>query len=427
MRSDPLPSLAIVAAALCAVSGCDFYPEAVDTTAVFEDCDPTIVVPSISGGAADVEPTAHAELYGSDPIPARVHLGWPSFDPSRSVAFQWSTDAETTATQVEYGIGDDLRVRVDGASFLFGSGDGEGDHRIHEVRLCGVLQPGTTYSYRVGGDGGWSPTYQFTTPGAPGSFDSFRVAFAGDSRGAYETWGEILAAMDAHDPDFIVFSGDMVDIGLDQEEWDAWFDAGGDVLARRVLVPSHGNHEFLAVNYFAQFAMPGNEEWFALRYGDLTLVSLNDTVRDLDHVAVDQVALMDAAFDENPDGWKLATHHQATYSACTTHASNLVVRAAWAPTFDRHGVHAVFAGHNHIYERSVPIYEDAQVGSGAGTVYVVSGGAGAPLYTSTTEEWFTAVANPIEHFVIGDFSATEATFVTRDLAGNVLDSFVVPR
>ena len=32
---------------------------------------------------------------------------------------------------------------------------GSGPYRVHEVRLCGTLTPGTTYSYRVGGEGAW--------------------------------------------------------------------------------------------------------------------------------------------------------------------------------------------------------------------------------------------------------------------------------
>ena len=54
----------------------------------------------------------------------------------------------------------------------------------------------------------------------------------GDSRGAYEIWGQVLAAMDAEDPDLVLFSGDIIDLGLLQPQWDAWFEASGDVLTR---------------------------------------------------------------------------------------------------------------------------------------------------------------------------------------------------
>ena len=81
----------------------------------------------------------------------------------------------------------------------------------------------------------------------------------------------------------------MVDIGANQYEWDDWFEASGDVLTHIPLLPVHGNHESLAQNYFAHFSLPNNEEWYSARIGDLQVVSLNDTVRDFDHISVDQV------------------------------------------------------------------------------------------------------------------------------------------
>jgi hypothetical protein len=389
-------------------------------------CDPRVLVPQISGVPTDTA-DPHAETFGATlPDPFQVRIQWPGSDPSRSVSFLWRTDVDTLATVVEWGEGTSLDQRTEGASFGLGAASPP-VARIHEVRLCGDLKPATTYSYRVGGDGHWSPTYTFTTPGEPGSFDTFRVAYAGDSRGTFEAWGTMLTQMEAEDPDFITFSGDMVDIGLSQDDWDGWFDAAGDVLAEIPLVPAHGNHEFLSPSYFAQFSMPGNEEWFDIRYGNLTLVSLNDTVRDLAVLTEDEIQLMDEAWGANPDDWKVAMHHQSIYSRCTTHGSYMDLREAWGPVFDRHDVDVVFAGHNHIYERSVPIRGDALAEDGAGTVYLVSGGAGAPLYTGVADEWYGAVANPIEHWVMADFSPDRIDFVVKDLSGNVIDSFTIPR
>ena len=107
---------------------------------------------------------------------------------------------------------------------------------------------------------------------------------------------------------------------------------------------------------------------------------------------------------QHPDRWKLAMHHRSAYSACTTHGSYGLVRDAWVPMFDKHGVDVVFAGHNHIYERSVPIRGGQEVAPADGTTYVVSGGAGAPLYTRHDDLWFGNVVEPIEHYVIVDVS-----------------------
>ena len=64
---------------------------------------------------------------------------------------------------------------------------------------------------------------------------------------------------------------------------------------------------------------------------------------------------------------------------------------------------------------------------GDGTVYLVAGGAGAPLYTESEDNWFGHIANPVEHFIIADFGPHGIDFVVRDLSENVIDEFTVPR
>ena len=343
----------------------------------------------------------------------------------------WRSDLDTLASVVRYGPADtfpDDATEVAGASFLFGGPTvREGANRMHEVRLCGVLAPETTYSYQVGGEGGWSQTYTFSTAPAPGSGGSVRVAFAGDSRGSYATWQSIVQAMDAEEPDLIVFSGDMVELGTIQSEWDSWFEAGGEVIASRLLLGAHGNHEFLAQNYFAQFGFPGNEQWFTVRYGDLQLVTLNDTVREDADMAT-QAAWLDEVLGASTATWKVANHHQPAYTTSTNHGSNMDVRAAWIPLYEAHGVDLAVAGHNHLYERSLPILADAEVEAGEGVVYVVSGGAGAPLYEGVEADWFSGVADVTEHYIIGDFGPTGASFVVKELeTGDVIDTFEIPK
>ena len=433
----PLPTTALLLS--LSLAGCDFFPEtpgAADDTAVGAtgDCVAAVTVPIGTTGDDDdtVPADPHALVFGSEtPDPYAVRLGWPSRDPSTSVSMLWRTDVDTLASVVEIGPADTFpegATAVEGYTFLFGGGEvGEGAYRVHEVRLCGAVQPGTTYSYRVGGEGHWSPTYTFSTPGAPGSFDTFRVAIAGDSRGDYATWAAAIAAMESHAPDLYLFSGDMVELGANQSEWEDWFAATGDLLARKPFLAAHGNHEFLAQHYFAQFGFPGNEEWYAVEWGDLLVLSLNDTVRSDDDIDSVQKAFIEQELAATSRPWRVAMHHQPAYSACTAHDSNLEVREAWSGAFEEGGVQVVTAGHNHIYERSVPIRAGEQVAEGDGTVYLVSGGAGADLYENTDDAWWNAVANPVEHYVIADFGPSQADFVVRDLDGNVIDQFSVPR
>lgn len=386
------------------------------------ECDPVITVPGSPGTAPD----PHAEVYGAAPQPGAVRLGWPSNDPSRSVAFLWRTDLDTLATVVEFGSGGRLEERVEGSSFVFGTDlDGTGGYRIHEVRLCEGLEPGRTYRYRVGGDGAFSEMFTFTTPREPGTFDTFRVAFAGDSRGAYEDWAQIVHLMDSHDPDFMVFNGDAVNSGTSQAEWDAWFRAIGGIGARIPILLVHGNHEALSDHFFAQVAQPGNEQWFTVKYGNLHLVALNDTPSWSSDDLEEQAVYIDRSFAEgDPDALRMAVHHQGMFAACNTHGSNESLRDLWVPRFDRNGVRLVLNSHNHIYERSVPIRDGVAVEPAAGATYVTTGGAGGPLYTGfDASAWFGQVAVPVHHYGIADFGPGGVRIMVLSPSGDVIDDF----
>ena len=430
--------------ALASLVACDPFSEETPTDTAplapegVDQCTETYTVPGSFGILLDKEIAPHALTFGETqwlgaegasntltPDPSYVHLGWPGRDTSTSISFAWMTDKGTLASQVQWGEGDALDTTTDGVSFTFGGTDTEG-FRVHELKLCGRLKPNTTYSYRVGGEGHWSPTYQFTTPPAPGTFDTFTVAIAGDSRGAYEDWANIVSRMEAHNPDFYMFSGDMVEAGGNQVEWDGWWRATGDVFARKVFVPAHGNHEFLAMNYFAQFSLPNNEQWFSLNYGSLSLTALNDTVAEEAQMADDEVVFLREKLGTDTSPWKFVMHHRPIYSTCTRHGSDEVLRGDWAPVFEEVGVDMVIAGHNHIYERSVPIQAEQERPVVQGTTYLVSGGAGASLYQESEADWFNAVANPIEHYIIAEFSAEGVNATVYDRDDNVIDSFFLP-
>jgi hypothetical protein len=417
-----------------------------DQVATVDQCTETYSIPGPFGVILDNAVDPHQDVFGTEealdgdpnngmegPDPRHVHLGWPGADTSTSISFVWETDTGTLASVVEIAEGDtvgDDATRYEGVSFRYGGTDAQ-SYRVHELKLCGRLKPSTTYTYRVGGEGHWSKAFTFSTPPAPGTFDTFTAVFTGDSRGSYEDWATLVQRALAEDPDVMFFSGDAVDVGGDQKEWYAWWEASQDAFAEHVLVPSHGNHEFLATNYFALFSLPNNEQWFTVDFGSITLASLNDTVNDPASKQFAQVDFMNDRFGKSTATWKLAMHHSPTYSICSRHGSDEELRGFWEPVFEAQGVDMVFAGHNHIYERSIPIRDGTEVPAGQGTIYVVTGGAGADLYPEleSAQEltWFNEVANPVHHYMVGEFSSAGVQFTVKDLDGNQIDSFFVPK
>jgi hypothetical protein len=84
--------------------------------------------------------------------------------------------------------------------------------------------------------------------------------------------------------------------------------------------------------------------------------------------------------------------HQSPYSTNTAHGSDGGVRDEWVPLFDRYSVDLVLSGHNHCYERTLPLRsghvvstDTAAVHSQTGTTYIVAGGGGqqaTPLFAA---------------------------------------------
>ena len=388
-------------------------------TADPDACGP-VYQPAYGYGSTPVELADRDEsTFGEAPDPYHVRLSW-SGQPEAEATLLWRTDEETMATRVQYGADADYGEESAGASFIFLVGES----RVHEARLCG-LQADTEYHYRVGGEGHWSADYHFRTAPPAGTDVPVVIGIAGDARDNQATWAQLLAAMEEHTPDFVLFSGDAVDFGGHMAEWDAWLDAGVGYMEDHAFVMVHGNHEFYAQNFFGLVAQPANEQTFSLDYGPVHLAVLDDSTVSADREALG--AWLDSDLGATPQPWKLVSHHQPAYSSCTTHGGDDELAALWSPVEELHGAQLDITGHNHNYERSVPLRGGLEVGPGEGTVYVVSAGAGADLYANSMANPYTATATVTDHYLILTVDGDEAHGVAYDLAGNVVDDFTVPR
>ncbi|HEY5921956.1 MAG TPA: metallophosphoesterase family protein [Kofleriaceae bacterium] len=332
-------------------------------------------------------PKPSGKVIGSDPTPRAVHLGIMG-DPKTSIVAQWRTaDETTTVTKLRYDKATDsapleLSKVVEGVHFRYNA-TGTDLFHMHQVHLCD-LEPGTTYSYQVGADDHWSPIYTFhTAPDVEAHPDAEVVfGFVGDSRGGYDVWAQLASQLQLRTPDVILFSGDAVTIGLTQYEWEEFLGVAEPLLATTPIVITNGNHEANAINFFSQFALPGDQENFSFDYGFAHVFVANDSPDNPSDITSLIPTLMDADFTDHASArWKMLMHHRPMYSSGSRHGSAMDIRAAWGPIVDEHKLDLVLNGHEHQFEMSKPIAGGVvQTSNADGTVYVVAGGAGAELY-----------------------------------------------
>jgi hypothetical protein len=396
--------------------------------------------------------------------PKHVHASFAS-DPSSSFAVNWQSEVGATQTTLLYGTN---RATLQVASGPTGGVSAQLGHTVrynsiddtsgsstlvHEVHVCG-LAPATTYFYKVGNAGAFSPVYSLTTAPAIGSTSAFRFAVSGDSRNDATIWAAAQEAIRAQGAVFQIFSGDAVATGTLQSGWNDFFETtssgvpASDVMANVPIMMTNGNHESLAVNYLAQFALPqqsgGGESpsakaWYSFDYGNAHFLVLNDTTVSSDTIAGAEAtwARTDLArVNRAVTPWVFVLHHQPEYSCSTVHGSNLDLRAAWQPIFDNAQVDIVFNGHVHNYERSKPI-RGFQSGTTTGliadslahgTTYVTAAGVGAPLYDISTGCNFTQKTQKTENYGTVDINGNTLTFKAYDLnTGSVIDQFTVTK
>jgi hypothetical protein len=351
---------------------------------------------SVTRPGAEV-PAPSTAAVGDDPSIRHVHLGFIG-DPRTTMVVTWRTrDDATLAGSVRYGVDGVLDHEVGGYTFRYQTGlGGVGEIlvRVHEAHLCD-LAPDTAYDYQVVSDDGHvSPVYRFRTAPDLGLTPdaSVTITSVGDSRDGYTVWADVVEQVRLRAPDLVLFSGDAVTFGAVQNEWETFFDVGEPLFATTPVMSTHGNHDLNSINYFAQFAMPGDEATFGFDYGAAHVTVANDSPPLTADLTGAIAAFIDddlAAHEDAP--WKLVSHHRPPYSASLNHGSDATLQEAWVPLYDRHRVDLVLNGHDHDYERTHPMYNGQPTAPGDGTVYVVSGGAGAALY-DTGVQIFTAVS-----------------------------------
>lgn len=365
-------------------------------------------------GQGATAPVVAGDSVDSDPTPWQVHLGLTG-DPRTSIAITWRTvdeRSERTAVIVD-------GVRHGGVVWRHRDIDDQ-VVQMHEVHICG-LTADTAYGYRIDGDLMQSGTFR-TAPDLAADPSAEVVALVfGDVRGGADVLAQLLALADrAATPDLLLFTGDAVGgNGGRQSEWDAFYAAGESLFARVPMVSTIGNHEDGAIIAFSSWALPGDEQWFSLDYGAAHLVVVDDSPwlsPDLDGHGAD---FLRADLPGAPAGaWKIVMHHQPLYSASLSgHGPTEILRERWLGIFEQHAVDLALSGHDHNYERTLPM---------EGTTYVVTAGAGAPLYDSGTDVW-TAVSASTHHILTLRIRASAIVGQAVDLSGLPIDDFTLTR
>jgi hypothetical protein len=155
-----------------------------------------------------------------------------------------------------------------------------------------------------------------------------------------------------------------------------------------------------STNYYEQFALPGNEQWYYYDWGStLRIVVLNSEALP-SQISGDEVSWLEGVLSSTPSYmWKIVMFHRNVYYS-GGHSSAADLQQYWVPIFDRYHVDIVVQGHTHNYLRTKPMNDSAPVFSyRVGSMYVTAGGWGAPIHSYVPEPC-SAYGSDVYHFVL---------------------------
>ena len=190
------------------------------------------------------------------------------------------------------------------------------------------------------------------------------------------------------------------------------------------LRPALGNHEFddacgggnNAAGYRAYFSLPGNERYYDFKRGPVHFFALNSDKEPDGHDATSKQALwLKGKLAASTSSWQVVYFHHPPYSS-GDHGSTTYMQ--WP--FEAWGVDAVFAGHDHGYER---IVRDVN-GNGVKIPYFVVGLGGRSRRSfesivAGSEMRYNSAYGAL--FVTA--TATSLKFEFRRTDGTLIDSF----
>ncbi len=206
----------------------------------------------------------------------------------------------------------------------------------------------------------------------------------------------------------IIMTGDFVNSGEDEDEWNNWITANEKALNYPVY-PCIGNHDdehlncsnlyypdntgelpcylmqYYTTSYYKSFQVL---EWYSADINNLHIISISSNFEVYNPGAQEgyiQESIQWSWLREdlmiNDNEWTIAIWHKPAFGSHTFfgkgHGSDMFMRDRYVSVLEQYGCDLVFSGHNHWYERTSPILNNEE--NDNGIIHVTTGGGGAPL------------------------------------------------
>jgi 3',5'-cyclic AMP phosphodiesterase CpdA len=246
----------------------------------------------------------------------------------------------------------------------------------------------------------------------------FTFVVLGDNRSGDDVYRKIVSLAMERKPDFIINTGDMIAKPGNKNDWANFW-----ALSNPITVPyflAVGNHDanhrmpFSEKTFKAQVDLPGNELYYSFLAGNSLCIVLDSYMDDQEkRITGEQFKWIETVLANSTQKHKFVFLHHPLYTDLGKghHAHDSLDRYPESrdrleSLFAKHKVDAVFAGHEHYYQRRMV---DA-------IVHVITGGGGAPVYEREEDGGFF-------HFVHVTVDGDKVSGEVIDIHNKVRDIF----
>lgn len=248
--------------------------------------------------------------------------------------------------------------------------------------LATTLKAGTTYSFRVGTEQGWSEIGHFTTAATSYSAkDGYSFIYMTDTQAQNDEMFDVsqktahAAQQMVPNAQFVLVNGDLVETsGANNSEWEyeQWFGTMQDVWLNYPLVVAQGNHDTSSNSNFTWHFNTDNSfnetsavpttmggTVYSFVYGDALFMVINYEDYKKEGYFQALANWMRQQVEAHKDvKWRIASFHKNMFTGSKSHQSDAdgrLVRENMLPVFDELDIDLALQGHDHIYEVIGPV------------------------------------------------------------------------
>ena len=155
------------------------------------------------------------------------------------------------------------------------------------------------------------------------------------------------------------------------------------------------------------------------RYYTYVRQNVRFVVLDTNVLDAAQLTWAETTLQQSSEAWKIAYFHHPLYGNAGRHGSNVDLRVLLEPLLLKYGVHVVFSGHDHVYERLKPQ---------RGIHYFVAGSGGQLRKGDLQRSDITAAGfDQDQAFMLVEVAGDELHFQVVSRTGVTVDSGQIPR